>query len=99
MGRVCAGEKGERKRKESAGRAAGERRERRGWPAGLGPKEKRGRGKKGNKQITRLLNLKVKFEFKRETTRTSMQEHEMHRHMSSPIFIFILKENCLSKIL
>jgi hypothetical protein len=73
MGRARGERKGRRGR-AVAGCAVGKRKEREegGGPAGLGPRKKRGMGREGKiKQL--LLNLKMKFEFKRNATKIPIQ--------------------------
>jgi hypothetical protein len=88
-----AGEKEKERERAAAGLPGGEK--------GRKGEEKRGRlgwaqrrGKRGKerrtKQIQKAFEFELKFEFKRETTKISLQEHEMHKHMTFPIFIFIL---------
>jgi hypothetical protein len=81
------------KREEGEGRGNG----RLGWAQ---RSEKRGKRERKNKANA--------FEFENENLNSNLnpndsqpmkqcKEHEMHIHMVFPIFIFILKENCLSK--
>jgi hypothetical protein len=82
------GERKEREKRETAGRAAGERKEwRGGGQLGWAQMRREGEGKR-RQTNQRLLSLKLKFEFKRETTKISMQEHEMHKHMTL-LYLFL----------
>jgi hypothetical protein len=95
MGRSRVRERKKRgKRAVGGGREGKEGRER--WTDWAGPKEEKRDGERGKiKQL--LLNLKMKFELKKRQAKFQCKEHEMQNHMVFPIFIFILKENCLSK--
>jgi hypothetical protein len=85
----------ERKERERAaaglpggGEERGRRRKKASW---AGPRGEKREGKeRRTKQIQKAFEFELKFEFKRETTKISMQEHEMYKHMTFPIFIFIL---------
>jgi hypothetical protein len=87
----AGGERKERERVVAGLPGGGEERGRRKKASWAGPKGEKREGKeRRTKQIQKAFEFELKFEFKRETTKISMQELEMHKHMTFPIFIFIL---------